>query len=141
MAKLNLTPRTWRGLLKLREFLTDCEGKFLRFDEDQLFYELYLKLVPRKIALEIIKRQMGGKKTALVANNFPYTKTLKCLPNIKHYCLWSIKGRLSEKDIKNHVLKKIKRGPWFYMERKVYAKTVPEIWHCHVFVRVRPLSV
>lgn len=134
MNKLNKIPRTWDQLLKLKKFLADCDGKYLRFPEDQRFYELYLRLVPREIALEIIKRQMRGKFICLLKNNFPYSKILKYLPNVQHYCLWSLKGKLSGQDIKKRVSKIVRNKDWFYTERKINSKTVPEIWHCHVFI-------
>lgn len=135
MPKLNMTPKSWNQLIRLKEFLTDCDGKFLRLSDDRLFYKLYQELVPRNIALEIVKKQMADKPVSLLPNNFPYTKTLKYLPNVKHFCLWSTKGRLKEKDIKKHASKKFGGKEWFYMERKRNAKSVPEIWHCHIFVK------
>lgn len=135
MGKLNKIPRKWEQLVKLKNFLSDCDGKYLRSPEDQLFYTSYLELVPRDIALEIIKRQMNNKAVCLIVNNFPYSKTLRYLPNVRHYCLWSLKGILKEKDIKKHVSKVVKNKDWFYTERKTNHKTVPEFWHCHVFVK------
>lgn len=135
MTKLNKIPRTWNQLVKLRDFLSDCAGENVRLPEDRLFYKLQLGLVPRDISLEIIKRQMKNKSVSLILNNYPYTRTLKYLPNVKHYCLWSSKGRLSEREIKKQVLKKFKNKEWFYCERKSKKKSIPELWHCHIFVR------
>ncbi len=85
--------------VEIKDLLTDLDGKDVRLPEDEHFYEIYLELTPRAVAVETIKRLMGSKPISLLRNNFPYTKTLKNLPNVKHYCLWSINGSLNEKEI------------------------------------------
>lgn len=128
-------PKNWEELIKLKEFLTDCDYSFLRLSDDQLFYSLYRKFVTRETTLQIINGQIGNRKTSLIRNNFPYTKILQNLTNVKHYCLWSKKGKLSNKEITKIVNNKFPKNTWFYTERKTGFKSVPEIWHCHVFIK------
>jgi hypothetical protein len=127
-------PNSWDELTELKDYLSDCDPTFLRLPEDKLFYILYRDLVPREIALEIIKRQIGEQNVAIVKNNFPYSNILQHLPNVIHYCLWSKKGKLTEEEIKREINQRFPNNIWFYSERKVNYKSVPEIWHCHIFL-------
>ena len=128
-------PRSWEELKELREYLSDCSPTFLRSPSDKLFYELFRELVPREVALEIIKRQIREEEIALVKNNFPYTNVLQHLPEVAHYCLWSKIGALNEEEIKQQVDTAYPNSMWFSSERKVSHKSVPEIWHCHIFIK------
>jgi len=135
MAKVNKSPKTWAQLIVLGDFLAVCDGKDVRLPEDQFYYELQLQLVPRDISLEIIRRQMKNKAISIIKNNYPYTRTLKYLPDVTQYCLWSIKGSLDERQIERQASKKFKNKKWFYFERGTGKKSVPELWHCHIFVK------
>jgi hypothetical protein len=128
-------PNNWAELQELKDYLSDCNTIYLRTSEDKLFYDLYRELIPREIALEIIYRQIGNNNVAIVKNNFPYSRILEKLPNIIHYCLWSKKGTLKETEIKEHVNSMFPNNEWFYSVRKVNHKSVPEIWHCHIFIK------
>lgn len=136
MSNLFKIPTNWDELVKLKDFLSDCDVSYLRLPNDKNFYVLYRELVPKEIALEIIKRQMNNKSAALVQNNFPYSNILQHLPKVRHYCLWSLNKKLAESKIKKLVKKDFPDNKWFYSERKVGHKSVPEIWHCHVFVNL-----
>jgi hypothetical protein len=131
------SPKTWEELKQLKEYLSDCSPYDLRLDDDKIFYELYRKLVPRQIALDIIKQQIGENDVRIIKNNFPYTRILQYLPNVSHYCLWSKKGSLNENKIKELVELYFPQKDWFYSERLLNKKSVPEIWHCHIFVKVK----
>jgi hypothetical protein len=128
-------PKTWKELESIMEYISDCDPRELRLDEDTIFYDLYKGLVPRNIALDIIKKQIGSKDVAIVKNNFPYTRTIQLLPGVIHYCLWSLKGVLTEKKIIDIVTKKFPNNIWCKSERKLNYKSVPELWHCHIFVK------
>ncbi len=134
MKNLPNIPTSWEELQELREYLSDCDPVFLRLPEDKLFYELFRQLVPRDKALEIIHQQIGEQEIALIKNNFPYSYILQHLPDVVHYCLWSKKGALSEEKIKQQVQLRFPNSIWFFSERKVNHKSVPEIWHCHIFI-------
>ncbi len=135
MKKINIQPKSWKELISIKEYIRDNDPIELRLPEDYIHYNLYKELVPKNIALEIIRRQMGKKTVTIVKNNFPYTKTLEFLPGVKHYCLWSLKGKLKTKEIKNITSKIFPQNEWFFTERKINYKSVPEIWHCHIFVK------
>lgn len=130
-------PKKWEELVTLKNYLSDCDPKVLRLPEDYSFYSLYRELVPKKIALTIIKRQIGKNKVSLILNNFPYTGILQNLENVRHYCLWSKEGKLSSNEIKSYVDNFFPEKRWFYSERKIGYKSVPEIWHCHVFIELK----
>lgn len=127
-------PNNWEELKLLLDYLSDCSPDFLRLPEDDSYYSLYRELVPRDIALEIINRQIDGNKSVILKNNFPYSKILSKL-NVVHYCLWSKVGSLTKKQITQKVKEKFGDCEWCYSERKLGKKSVPEIWHCHIFVK------
>ena len=127
-------PKTWKELNSLTNYLSDCDPRELRLKEDTLFYNIFKELVSRDIILKIIKKQIGKRRIALVKNNFPYTRTLQYLPNVANYCLWSLDGSLSEEKIKNIVNTSFPNNKWCKSERKINYKSVPELWHCHIFI-------
>lgn len=127
-------PNNWEELKLLLDYLSECPTDFLRLPEDDFFYKLYRDLVPRDIALEIINRQIGRNNYIIIKNNFPYSKVLSKL-NVVHYCLWSRKGSLAKKQIIQKVKEKFGDCEWCYSERKLGKKSVPEIWHCHIFIQ------
>jgi hypothetical protein len=135
MSNFPKIPANWNELTRLRDFLSDCDPSYLRLPDDRKFYILYRDFVPRDIALEIIKKQINNQTVALISNNFPYSNVLQNLPNVRHYCLWSLKGKLTENEINRYVKRDFPNSEWFYSERKVGHKSVPEIWHCHIFIK------
>lgn len=127
-------PNNWLELKSLLDYISECPPDFLRLPEDETFYRLFRDLVPRNIALEIVNRQIGKNDYAIVKNNFPYSKVLSKI-NVVHYCLWSRKGSLNKKQIEQKVKEKFGNCTWCFSERKPGKKSVPEIWHCHIFVK------
>jgi hypothetical protein len=134
MKKFPNIPKTWEELVKLREYLTDCDASFLRLPEDKLLYETYAKSISRQEMLNSIYREIGNRNIAILLNQFPHTNILKNLPNITNYCLWSKTGPLNRSQIEKIIDMRFKNPRTFYMERKVNHKSVPEIWHCHIYV-------
>jgi len=128
------TPNSWKELILLLDYLSYCPPKFLRLSEDENFYSLFRELVPKKVSLEIVNRLIGNNDRVILKNNFPYSKVLKRLKNVEHYCLWSKKGKLNNNQIKKEVERKFGKCNWCYSERKLNKKSVPEIWHCHIFI-------
>lgn len=57
---------------------------------------------------------------------FPHTNVLAHLPDVMHYCLWSLEGELPEAKIKEGV-KKFKNAQWISMTRKEGKVSVAEI--------------
>lgn len=75
----------------------------------------------------------GGSEPVLVPNAFPYW----IAPGIQHWVLWSRRGPLSERQIREAIAVQrpadVSEALWF--ENPPTAKTVPGIWHVHVFLR------
>src|ERR1035437_6644757 len=134
MNKFSDIPKTWEELVGLRDYITDCDAHFLRLPKDNASYAIYSKSISRKEIVNNIYGEMGKDQTAVLLNKFPHTNILKNLPKIRHYCLWSKTGPLSKKQIEEIINMQFKNEKSFYMERKVNHKSIPEIWHCHIFV-------
>ena len=128
-------PSTWEEFQSLREYLTDCSDRFLRFEKDQEFYNTQMGKLTREEVVMQIKDQMGGERVALIKNKYPHTNLLQNFPNAKHYVLWSFRGELKEDEIKYEVEKKFGGSEWFYMTRKNGFKSIPEIWHTQIYIQ------
>lgn len=126
-------PKSWEKLVSLREFLMTYGGA-TRLQEDQEYYDLYSATMPRDAILTFIKKQLKGKEVGIVKNHFPYTLILQYLPSIGHYLVWSLRGPLSEKEISQIVEDKFPQLNWMWFETHPVNKSVPEIWHAHVFI-------
>lgn len=129
------SPKTWDELVGLKNKIRRSVPEVARFPEDLKFYLLYTKLVPPEIRLEIISQLIGDNDVKLIQNNFPYLKLTQHLPGVNHYCLWSRIGKLSPKIIKSEIDKNFPGKPYFWFENSSATKSVPEIWHCQVFVK------
>ena len=129
-------PHTWDELVSLKKKIRHSIPEVNRFPEELNFYELYIKLVPKNIRLEIISRQIGNNDIKLLKNNFPYLKLTQHIDGIIHYCLWSRIGKLPKKVIENEIKKIFPKEKYFWFENSASTKSVPEIWHCQVFVKL-----
>lgn len=69
----------------------------------------------------------------LVPNEFPYWVA----DGIQHWVLWSAAGPLSAAEVRTAITEQ--RPAWaaeaFWFENPPAAKTIPGIWHVHVFLR------
>jgi hypothetical protein len=128
-------PQTWEELVELKPKIRHSTPETARLPEDLAFYQLYTKLVPRDIRLEIIKQLIGDNDYKILQNNFPYLKLLSNLPEVKHYCLWSRIGELPLEIIESEITKKFPGKKYFWLENSLQTKSIPEIWHCHIFVK------
>lgn len=128
-------PQTWEELVELKSKIRHSTPETARFPEDLAFYQLYSKLVPRDTRLEIIKQLIGEVDYKILKNNFPYTKLIKNIPGVEHYCLWSRVGELSPDIIEAEIAKKFSDKKYFWFENSTVTKSIPEIWHCHIFVK------
>jgi len=128
-------PNNWEELTKLKTVLPFCLPEVARLPDDLNFYRIYTKLVPQKIRMEILQNLIGNNDICLIPNNFPYTRLLQNLPKVKHYCLWSRKGKLSPQIIEKEIKKSFSNNDFFWFENSEIIKSIPEIWHCHVFVK------
>ncbi len=132
---MNLTsPANWEELVNLKSILPTCTPEFARLAEDLRYYRLYQELVPKKIRLEILERRLSDD-ICFAKNMFPYTRLLVNLPKVKQYCLWSKNGKLSDEEVEAKINKTFPLKSYFWFENSAATKSVPEIWHCHVFVK------
>lgn len=129
-------PNNWEELVQLKSILPLTVPEVDRLPEDLRFYRIYNELVSKEIRLEILKRLIGDNEIYLLQNNFPYTRLLQNLPKVKHYCLWSKKGKLSPEIIEKEIKNIFSKNDFFYFENTEITKSVPEIWHCQVFVKL-----
>jgi len=126
-------PKSWEELVRLKPILSGLPPEFARLPEDLRYYRLYQELVPKKIRLEILERQLIDN-ICLIKNMFPYTRLLANLSRVKQYCLWSKNGKLSDEEIESEINKTFPSKTHFWFENSEANKSVPEIWHCHVFI-------
>jgi hypothetical protein len=128
-------PKTWDELVSLKSKIRNSVDTVCRFSDDLNFYQLYTKFVPREVRLDIIKQSIGNNDIKLIRNTFPYLKLLQNIPFVVHYCLWSRIGKLSKKTIESEVEKRFPHQEYFWFENTAQTKSIPEIWHCHIFVK------
>lgn len=130
-------PKTWDELVSLKKKISHSVPEVNRFPDDLAFYQLYTKLVSREIRLEIINQLIGDNKIKLIKNNFPYLKLYQYINGVEHYCLWSSIGKLSKKVIESEIEKNFPQKEYFWLENSTSTKSIPEIWHCQVFVKLK----
>ncbi len=128
-------PQSWNELVALRDYLTDCDPQFLRKKEDRDKYDKYQSSLPRDEFIQMITSKFQDKKIALIENIFPHTNVLQDLPDVEHYCLWSMEGELPNEKIKEIVEEKFKKVNWISMTRKEGKVSVAEIWHSHIYIQ------
>lgn len=128
-----IPPRSWEELVSMRDILGTYTGA-IRLQEDQEYYDIYLKTIPRDLLLTFLNNLLQGKEVALVINAFPYTRVLQFIPFVRHYILWSKKGEVSKEIIKELVEEKFAGKDWLYFITTDVNKSVPEIWHAHIMV-------
>lgn len=128
-------PKIWEELASIKNKIRRFDSKIVRFEDDINFYNTYNKLVSKKIRLEIISNLIGENDYKIIRNNFPYFRLTKNIPFINHYCLWSRIGKLSKKIIESEIIKKFPNKEYFWFENIEIIKSVPEIWHCHIFIK------
>lgn len=131
------SPKTWDELVSLKKKLSNSVAEVARFPEDLAFYQLYIKLVSKKIRLEIVNQQIGNNDIKLIKNAFPYLKLIQHIDGVSHYCLWSRLGKLSKKVIESEIAKVFPNQDYFWFENSTKTKSIPEIWHCQVFVKIK----
>ena len=126
-------PESWDELVSLREFLISYGGA-VREKEDQEYYDLFSKIIPRELTLRLIQEQLQDKEAVLVKNPFPYSYVLQKLPWVKHYLLWCRNQHITKEQVDEVVRAKFPNADYFYFETAIGNKSVPEIFHLHVFV-------
>ena len=128
-------PNNWEELVELKPILPICTPEVARLPDDLYFYQTYTELIPVETRLKVVEKLIGNNNIALVKNNFPYTRLLQNLPQVKQYCLWSKEGGLSIDEIESQIKKVFPLKDFFWFENSNAVKSIPEIWHCHVFIK------
>jgi hypothetical protein len=129
-----IPPKTWDELVSLKQTVIDDPVDIIRTPFRRQIYLLYRKYVPASWRRLRILHQIGHKPYNLVPNNFPYDLLLKKLPRVKHYCLWSRTGSLTSPQIEKIITDTYPHHQFFWFENLDKYKSVPEIWHYHVFI-------
>lgn len=128
-------PKNWQEFVSLKDKLSCCSPESVRFSDDLTFYRQYTKQTPREIRFKIIYDFIGDNQTKIVRNNFPYLKLIQNLGKVTHYCLWSKIGPLSNEQIESEIKKNFLGKISLYFENIDAIKSIPEIWHCHIFIK------
>lgn len=127
-------PNNWEELVKSMDFVGDCSWDIIRLPKDQKKYEDYKATMNREEFIDSIKKRIKDNGPVILKNDFPYSRTLFRLPNVKQYVLWNSKGKISENEIRSVVNNNFNNKKWCWVESSLETKSVPEIWHCHIFV-------
>lgn len=127
-------PKNWEELVNLKSVLPVCTSEVARLPEDLHFYRTYLKFVPKEMRLKVINHLIGNNDICFLKNNFPYTRLLQNLPHVRHFCLWSKNGKLTKTEVELKINQIFPGKPYFWFENSETIKSVPEIWHCQVFI-------
>jgi len=127
-------PKNWQELIGMKEIIPFLTNKVTRFSKDNQSYEDYKKSLPREKQLQYIFNEIGDQELKITINKFPYVKLIKHIPEVKHYCLWSKKGEPSIESIESEIKKQFPDNDYFWFVNPPNNKSVPEIWHCQIFV-------
>jgi hypothetical protein len=129
-------PKTWEEFKSMVDLIKSTRFDNLRYPDDELFYENYTMLVDKKIRRQILFNTFKGKDKIILRNNFPYNNLFKFIPEkIIHYCLWSRQGKITSNEIENQIKLKFPDNDYFWFENNLIVKSIPDVWHCHIFVK------
>ena len=128
-------PKTWEELKLKINFIKSTQADNFRFPDNQLFYQTYRNLIDKHTRLKILFATFSNQDISISRNNFPYNNLLKFIPEkITHYCLWSCQGKLSSDKVEELIKIKFPENDYVWFENAEYVKSIPEVWHCHIFV-------
>lgn len=128
-------PKTWEELKSMADFIKSTPLENLRYPDDLLFYQSYLKFVDKDTRFKILFSTFSGKDRVILRPSFPYLNLIKYLPQVTHYCLWSTNGPVPPREIDQEIKSKFPNQDYFWFENDPITKSIPEVWHCHIFVK------
>ena len=128
-------PKNWQELIAIKEIIPFCINKVTRFPKGNQVYEDYKKSLSRDKQIQHIFDEMGNRNLKITINKFPYLRLIQYIPEVRHYCLWSKNGEPSIKSIESEIKKQFPTNDYFWFVNPPNNKSVPEIWHCQIFVR------
>jgi hypothetical protein len=130
-------PTTWTDLVAFQSRLQNCPKNISRSIITFYLYLFYRKIIPKNWRHDRILRQIGNHQYRLLANDFPYDRLLKNLPYVKQFVLWSKTGPLTSHRISEIIKTSFPKAQFFYYENIPSNKSIPDIWHVHVFVNTK----
>lgn len=128
-------PKTWDELKSMVDFIKSSPIDNLRSSENQLFYSSYLNRVDKDIRMKVLFDSFAGKDKIILKPSFPYSNLIKFLPHVIHYCLWNRNGKVPDNQIEADIKAKFPHQDYFWFENDSIVKSIPEVWHCHIFVK------
>lgn len=128
-------PQTWSELIALKDKISIFRNNITRFAKGNQAYDDFRKSFSRKQYLQRIINEIGDRDYKITPNKFPYAKLIQHLPNVKHYCLWSKVGEPSVNIIESEIKKQFPNLDYFWFVNHPKNKSIPEIWHCQLFVK------
>ena len=130
-------PKNWSELIAIKKIIPFLTNKVTRFSENQQSYENSQKIIPREKLLQNILDEIGNQNIKITINNFPYSRLTQYITEVQQFVLWSKKGKLSSKIIETEIGKIFPNKDHFWFVNPPNNKSIPEIWHCHVFVKIK----
>lgn len=130
-----ILPKNWQELVAIKDIIPLCTNKVTRFSYGNKSYEDYKKSLPREKQIERILNEIGNQDLKITINKFPYLRLIQYIPEVKHYCLWSKNGEPSMESIELEIKKQFPNNDYFWFVNPPNNKSVPEIWHCQIFVK------
>lgn len=111
--------------------LLDRLELFARKKDDQVKYDEYRNALERNgIGVkDVILRKMKNHSIAWMKNDFPYD-----VRGATHYLLWSLEPLPDEK-IREIAARHAHGRDFVTFVNPDHLKTVPDLWHAHVFIR------
>ena len=128
-------PRTWEEFKSMADFIKSTPMNNLRFHDNQVFYSAYQEFVDKDTRMKILFTTFEGKDRVILRPSFPYDNLIKFLPKVTHYCLWSTNGPVSPQEVDQEIKLKFPTQDYFWFENDAIVKSIPEVWHCHIFVK------
>jgi hypothetical protein len=130
-------PKTWEELKSMTDFIKSNSFENLRLPEVESFYDSYRNRVDRKTQIDILLDTFLEKDRILSKASFPYNNLTRNLPFVYHYCLWDRHGKVPDVEIDAEIKSNLKYEDYFWFENDLIAKSIPEIWHCHIFIKMK----
>lgn len=128
-------PKTWEQLKSMADFIKSTQIDNLRYYDNLVFYQSYTKLVDKETRFKILFDSFEGKERIILRPSFPYNNLIKHLPFVSHYCLWDRNGKVPNNEVDLEIQKKFPGKDYFWFENDTITKSIPEVWHCHIFVK------
>jgi hypothetical protein len=128
-------PKDWQELVALKDTIPFCRNKVTRFPEDNQAYVDYRENMSREEHLQHILDEIGDQDIKVDTNKFPYSRLIQYIPNVNHYCLWSKNQEITDDQIESTIKNLFTEKEYFWFVNPIFNKSIPEIWHCHIFVK------